>query len=126
MTIGIARFLGSLSLCWPGATALIGEHFFPAVLQDSCASTYDQSLLQSKRVLKAATFRENLQVPHTSSVQAQAEVSTLFYHIHIPRTGGITVANLLVGDICTPFEDNITLRFPDGRGVVSTEAIVWA
>lgn len=34
--------------------------------------------------------------------------STLFYHVHIPKTGGTTVANLLLADICAPFEDNIT------------------
>lgn len=33
--------------------------------------------------------------------------TTLFYHVHIPRTGGTTTANLLMADICTPESDNI-------------------
>jgi hypothetical protein len=34
----------------------------------------------------------------------------LFYHFHIPRTGGTTLANLLLGDICDPFGDQIPLN----------------
>jgi hypothetical protein len=35
------------------------------------------------------------------------DTSTLFYHVHIPRTGGTTTAQLLVSDICKPFEPQI-------------------
>jgi hypothetical protein len=35
--------------------------------------------------------------------------TTLFYHVHIPKTGGTTVANLLVADICAPDSDRIEL-----------------
>jgi hypothetical protein len=41
----------------------------------------------------------------------QKNTSTLFYHIHVPRTGGSTVANLLVADICKPDEEDIKLGF---------------
>jgi len=123
MTGGLAYLLGSLSLCWPGETVFVAEDLSTAVLQDRCTSPYERSLLQSSRVLKAATTRENLQVPRTSSVQVKGDASTLFYHIHIPRTGGTTVANLITADICTPLEDNVTVRgvLDDG---VSTEDCV--
>jgi hypothetical protein len=35
--------------------------------------------------------------------------TTLFYHVHIPKTGGTTVANLLVADICAPASENIQM-----------------
>jgi hypothetical protein len=31
----------------------------------------------------------------------------LFYHFHVPRTGGTTVANLLVADLCQPYDEKL-------------------
>lgn len=33
--------------------------------------------------------------------------STFFYHYHIPRTGGTTVANLLLAHVCKPFQPQL-------------------
>jgi hypothetical protein len=36
--------------------------------------------------------------------------SKLYYHFHVPRTGGTTVANLLVADICQPFIEEFEFK----------------
>lgn len=41
-------------------------------------------------------------------IRSSRNRTTLFYHVHIPKTGGTVVANLLWSDICAPLEDNIT------------------
>jgi hypothetical protein len=35
-------------------------------------------------------------------LRSMYDKTTLFYHVHIPKTGGTTVANLLVADVCAP------------------------
>lgn len=42
-------------------------------------------------------------------LRSTADRTTLFYHVHIPKTGGTAVAHLLASDICAPFDNLLTL-----------------
>lgn len=69
---------------------------------DSFSST-GSALLQSKKILSGVAGG----APSNKSPMprnGRKDKSTLFYHIHLPRTGGTTVANLLYAHICVPFE----------------------
>jgi len=48
----------------------------------------------------------------TDYVKRGSDSTTLFYHIHIPKTGGTTVANLLLADICDPFNPFTAEDYP--------------
>jgi len=43
-----------------------------------------------------------------TSTYDRKDITTLFYHFHIPKTGGTTVANLIMADICSPFSANFS------------------
>jgi hypothetical protein len=47
--------------------------------------------------------------------------TTLFYHVHLPKTGGTTVAHLLVSDICAPKDDLLPLAGWNDRCKVTCE-----
>jgi hypothetical protein len=54
--------------------------------------------------------RSKLEEYHTVTSEKllkKKDGTTLFYHVHIPKTGGTTVANLLLNDICAPVNAEI-------------------
>jgi hypothetical protein len=61
-------------------------------MQDVSAATKLMPMLASPKVLRS-----------------MYDNTTLFYHVHVPKTGGTTVANLLVSDICAPGADSMQL-----------------
>jgi len=56
-------------------------------------------------MLNVTTFAQTSLHKSCSEIR---DTTTLFYHVHIPKTGGTTVANLLLADICDPFADHVT------------------
>jgi len=60
--------------------------------------------ISSRSASNSHIFSVGRQDEH-GSLERTKDTTTLFYHVHFPKTGGTTVANLLVGDVCSPFED---------------------
>lgn len=63
----------------------------------SAKSLTQTTLLQSNAEASADSKQTSVQ-----PTALKADRSTLFYHFHIPRTGGTTIASLLVADVCSP------------------------
>jgi len=70
------------------------------------ASSQAHALLQSKSVRKSqVAANSSLRVAYPKVLRSMYDKSTLFYHVHMPKTGGSTVARLLASDVCAPFKD---------------------
>jgi hypothetical protein len=79
--------------------ALIGGSSTPFALNAPNAS----ALVESVGSLRLSSA-------YPKVLRSMSAKETLFYHVHIPKTGGSTVAELLVSDICAPMSDNISLH----------------
>mmetsp|Transcript_112207 Transcript_112207/g.198763 ORF Transcript_112207/g.198763 Transcript_112207/m.198763 type:complete len:381 (-) Transcript_112207:65-1207(-) len=56
----------------------------------------------------APEVRKLMRVHRAAKVlRSMYDKTTLFYHVHIPRTGGTTTANLLMADICSPESESM-------------------
>merc|ERR1719359_751223 len=46
----------------------------------------------------------------SQSVPIKKDMTTFFYHVHIPKTGGTTVGNLLTAYYCNPYSPNLDVK----------------